>query len=194
MSEPCKLEDWLAYDESSPSFLRWKRDVKNGKGYTKCFVFAGDVAGTPPTETADYWVVGIRGKMRPAHQIVWEMFNGKIPTGLVIDHIDGCKTNNHISNLRVVPRLLNARNAKMNKLNTSGVSGVWLNVKKGRKGESMPYWCAQWRNLEGKLVCRYFSVLKFGNDEAFRMACKHRQEMIEELNRQGAQYTERHGK
>lgn len=75
--------------------------------------------------TDDGWVHGIRGWMSPAlhrtgytvvtvstgesrhlqyrtHRFVWECFNGLIPRDKVIDHIDGDKTNNMLSNLRLV--------------------------------------------------------------------------------------------
>ena len=40
----------------------------------------------------------------PAHRIVYEAFNGPIPEGMEIHHIDGDKQNNHISNLQMVSR------------------------------------------------------------------------------------------
>ncbi len=36
------------------------------------------------------------------HRFVWEAFNGEIPDGFVIDHIDNNKTNNALSNLRLL--------------------------------------------------------------------------------------------
>ena len=39
---------------------------------------------------------------RRGHRLVWETFNGKIPTNLELDHIDGNKHNNKLSNLRLV--------------------------------------------------------------------------------------------
>lgn len=44
----------------------------------------------------------IREHHYSAHHLVWEAFNGPIPKGMVIDHIDGNKSNNAISNLRLV--------------------------------------------------------------------------------------------
>jgi len=41
---------------------------------------------------------------RRGHRLVYEKFGGKIPNGLEIDHIDGDKHNNDITNLRVVTR------------------------------------------------------------------------------------------
>lgn len=38
------------------------------------------------------------------HRLVWETFNGDIPNGFEIDHIDNDKTNNRLDNLRLVTR------------------------------------------------------------------------------------------
>lgn len=45
-----------------------------------------------------------RGKSHLIHRLVWEAFNGKIPESMEINHIDGTKTNNHLSNLELVTR------------------------------------------------------------------------------------------
>lgn len=55
-----------------------------------------------------------------AHRVVYETFVGKIKQGLEIDHIDGDKHNNNISNLRMVTRSENMKavhQRKRNKLN-----------------------------------------------------------------------------
>ena len=46
------------------------------------------------------------------HREVWEYHNGKIPQGMMIDHIDRNRSNNSISNLRLV-------NSKENRANIS---------------------------------------------------------------------------
>ena len=43
---------------------------------------------------------GYHGKY--IHQAVWEHFNGEIPKGYIIHHIDGDKSNNEISNLQLM--------------------------------------------------------------------------------------------
>lgn len=43
------------------------------------------------------------------HRLVASAFIGAIPTGMQIDHVDGDKTNNHVSNLRIVTCLENMR-------------------------------------------------------------------------------------
>lgn len=49
-----------------------------------------------------------------SHRFVWECFNGKIPTGLQINHIDTDKTNNHIDNLELVNQIENMKHGKEN--------------------------------------------------------------------------------
>jgi hypothetical protein len=56
---------------------------------------------------------------RRAHRLVYEAFGGKIGEGREIDHIDGNKHNNDITNLRVVTRsqnMLAMHERKRNKL------------------------------------------------------------------------------
>lgn len=47
-----------------------------------------------------YWV----------HRLVWEAFNGQMPEGMEIDHIDGNPSNNSFDNLRAVDHLTNMSN------------------------------------------------------------------------------------
>lgn len=56
-----------------------------------------------------FWKDGKR-KMFLVHRLVYEAFNGPIPDGLVIDHVDGCKTNNRLENLRVCTQKENSNN------------------------------------------------------------------------------------
>lgn len=69
-----------------------------------------------------------------AHQIAWLLVKGKWPKK-DIDHIDGNRSNNSISNLREATKQQNAWNMKRkngeNIKNTSGTKGVYFN--KARK-------------------------------------------------------------
>ena len=66
----------------------------------------------PRTHPSGYLYVGLyvgqgegkRRLWRRAHRLVYEAFAGKIPKHLEIDHIDGDKHNNDITNLRAVNR------------------------------------------------------------------------------------------
>ena len=44
---------------------------------------------------------GINKKLL-VHRVVWEAFNGPIPNGMDIDHIDGNPRNNSLKNLQVL--------------------------------------------------------------------------------------------
>lgn len=46
------------------------------------------------------------------HRLVWEAFNGEVPEGMEIDHIDRNPSNNNLSNLRTVSRSQNRANSK----------------------------------------------------------------------------------
>lgn len=61
------------------------------------------------------------------HRIIWKMEYGTDP--VVIDHQDGDKSNNSISNLRSVDHLKNSQNLGFSRRNTSGVFGVCWNAK-----------------------------------------------------------------
>lgn len=55
------------------------------------------------------WKDGIQ-KSVSVHRLVWSAFVGEIPKGMQIDHRDGCKTNNSLSNLRVCTPKENSNN------------------------------------------------------------------------------------
>ncbi len=66
-----------------------------------------------------------------AHRVIWAMYYGEWPEN-DIDHINGIRDDNRITNLRSVTRLENARNLSRAKNNTSGFTGVsWY--KKNKK-------------------------------------------------------------
>ncbi|MGE6896841.1 HNH endonuclease [Priestia flexa] len=46
-----------------------------------------------------------------AHRVIWAFFNGEIPEGMVINHINGNKKDNRIENLEVVTPARNVRHA-----------------------------------------------------------------------------------
>ena len=62
------------------------------------------------------------------HRVLWVTFNGPIPEGMDIDHINGDRLDNRPENLRIVTRKENMRNSKRYVTNISGVTGVgWVN-------------------------------------------------------------------
>ena len=67
----------------------------------------------------------IFGLPMKAHRVAWAIFHGAWPVN-DIDHVDGCKTNNAIANLRDVDRQTNCQNKSLRSDNSSGEVGVSL--------------------------------------------------------------------
>lgn len=51
---------------------------------------------------------------RSLHRVLYETFNGPIPKGMLVDHIDGNRVNNALSNLRLVTQSDNMKAAMLN--------------------------------------------------------------------------------
>lgn len=117
------LEKYFYIDESSPTFLRWKRN--------KAMKKAGDIAGSLNISDG-YYRVGLLGQTLQAYRVVYSLFNKvDINHETVIDHIDRNKSNNSPENLREVPSSINNRNLNLSNRNTTGVIGVyWENDNK----------------------------------------------------------------
>lgn len=107
------------------------------------------------------------------HRVAWAIYYGKWPEQEV-DHINGVKTDNRISNLREVSHKENMRNASMRKDNASGVNGVYW-YKRDKK----------WR-VQVKVNGKFKSL---GYFDTLEEAAKARQEANERYG-----FTGRHGK
>lgn len=179
--------DYFYYDETSPTFLRWKIEVRTGRAYNVVLVSPSAVAGTYPENPRTYCRVWIGGEAYVLHRVVWELHKGKIPDGMVVDHIDGNIRNNNISNLALKTSAQNSRNVKKTKRNNSGVVGVYF----GSAPRNLVI--VKCSDTDGSRIVKTFSINKYGIMVAFKKAVEHRNKIIEDLNSQGAGYTERHG-
>jgi hypothetical protein len=179
MNKP-NWNDHFEYDETSPTGLRWKQD----RPYNSR---RGQVAGT---KGAKYWEVRVCGSNYYCHHIIWEMFNGPIPKGMEIDHEDRDRTHNKIVNFRAVTHAHNCHNSSMRCDNTSGIVGVRRRVIR-----IYVFWMAHWTEYpSGASRQRFFSTRTHGEQWAFWLAREWRRRMIEEQNKNGARYSEAHGK
>lgn len=183
--------EWFVYDESSASCLRWKVDIRTGKDGRVLLVSAGDVAGC--LDADGYYRGQCCGKSWKAHRVVWELHNGDIKASVPIDHDNGVRHDNRISNLKLSTAKANSQNVAMSTRNTSGTVGVSATHQINKQGNRYDYWTAYW--VEGsKLKSKSYSILKLGSVEARRLAEEYRANKITELNQAGESYSLRHGR
>lgn len=181
--------DWhkyFYYDATSPSCLRWKveRYANN-----HLLVSAGDMAGSLDKGIL-YYYVGLLGEVYAVHRVIYEMFHGKIPDNCMVDHINRCRSDNNISNLRLADYTVNSRNISKSVRNTSGETGVQARyIRDGQLN-----FVAKWTEMDGTRRCKSFAANKYGEEAAFALAVEARRKALEDLNAQGAGYSETHGK
>lgn len=73
----------------------------------------------------------INGKFFMAHRVAWAIYHGEWPNGQ-IDHINGIKSDNRISNLRDVSASQNMRNVSYKPRSKSGLYGVRFHRATGK--------------------------------------------------------------
>lgn len=85
----------------------------------------GRHAGKPALccKFAGYLTGRIDNKLMQSHRVIWAIVHGYWPD--MIDHIDGNRSNNLLSNLRSVSKAENNRNQQLHATNTSGRVGVF---------------------------------------------------------------------
>lgn len=87
-----------------------------------------------------------------------------------------------------------ARNKIKSKKNTSGVTGVTIKTENGNTS-AVAFW-REYSDEKQKMIVKNksFSYNKYGEQQAFTLACEYRKAMIAKLNDLGYGYTENHGK
>ena len=113
------LKQHLSYDPLTGLFTRLIAKSTSVK--------IGNIAGSKDKQ--GYITLMVCGKLYKAHRLAWLYIHGKWPTN-EIDHINGNKADNRLSNLRDVERWINMHNQGLRKNNTSGFKGV---CRKGKK-------------------------------------------------------------
>ncbi len=101
----------------------------------------------------------------------------------------GCEWGLYKNNCKWVTKEIQSRNTRKSKNNSTGKNGVTLSKRDG----IIKDYIATGYPLSGKHKSKHFSVNKYGEEEAFRLACEYREEQIRILNEQGAGYSDNHG-
>jgi hypothetical protein len=92
---------------------RFALDAETGKIYWKSIYSANGLGSELPTyiKANGYKCINIAGRQYLQHRLVWLLAYGKWPEN-VIDHIDGVRDNNCLTNLRDVSLSVNSHNCK----------------------------------------------------------------------------------
>ena len=115
------LKEIVTYDNESGEF-RWR--------ITRLKAKAGKLAGNVH-KPSGYRQIKIDGHVYHAHRLAWLYVHGEWPQHL-IDHIDGNRDNNALSNLRAATDAESSRNRGIQKRNKSGYKGVRWHAPSGR--------------------------------------------------------------
>jgi len=113
MLTQAELQSKLHYNQETGVFTR----LKNNK-----------IAGCKNQN--GYIMIGLNNKDYRAHRLAWLYIHGYIPE--FIDHINGIKDNNKLSNLRPATKQQNSFNTKLRSCNTSKVKNVSWSKEKAK--------------------------------------------------------------
>lgn len=116
-------DDIFYLDSTSPTGLRWKiKPSVSIEAHTAAGHF---------TATTGYWTIKYKGERQHLHRVIWALNYGAVPHGMFVDHIDGNKANNDISNLRLASSSENSCNRRLSTRNTTGVKGLTVDTVRG---------------------------------------------------------------
>lgn len=144
----------LQYDAETGIFCR-KNHVKHGLN--------GKAAGT--WHPRGYRVVNVMGRRYLAHRLAWFYVHGEWPEQ--VDHINGVRDDNRLTNLRPATQSQNNANSARRKDNSSGVKGVCYSAP-------MKKWQARIKPHGMKrVVLGYFDTLEDAANAYAKAASEH---------------------
>lgn len=117
--------EWFTYNDGK---LIWNKCTSaTGSGPNQ----PGKVAGCTKHRLG-YPIVNLHKVTYLQHRIIWEMHYGTIPDHLTIDHIDRDRSNNRLSNLRLVDVYLQNSNRDSN-LRNNPLTGRFERISNATK-------------------------------------------------------------
>ena len=152
-----RLNEVLSYNPKTGE-LRWKVNKRNVK--------AGNKAGCLLRRTG-YRSISIDGAVYLEHRICYKIATGWDPGMFEIDHINGVRDDNRISNLRMVDHATNGKNTCMKKNNSSGHNGIYFHkatkkwMARARVNHKWHY-LGIFEKLEDAVAARAAADVKYG--------------------------------
>ena len=163
-----EISEVVYYDESSPTSLRWHFRMNNN-------ALPQSPAGHNRKD-GNYSYVEINKVSYSVHRVVWLLNHGNIPDDVMVDHVDGNRQNNKISNLRLTNAKLNSHN-KLHPIPKSGYRNIRSEPNKVKGAVFTVRWHPKDDNNR---QWKFFREAEYGSAEtAFRAAYTFRDQLIE---------------
>lgn len=160
--------EYLRY-ESETGYFYWKRRSSDKSK-------VGSRAGRSRSP-GGYRQITLLGHTMYEHRLAWEYVNGSLPDGKTIDHINGDKGDNRISNLRAATPTENLANIGAKRDNRSGCKNVHWCSTKGRwvakvKREGKTRHVGTFRDFDAAVAAAKDARIELFGSFASQMGCE----------------------